>query len=213
MITENSASPIDSVLPTPEQQPFWPHCPDGFCTRAAGLGGGIENWGDLTLVRSRVTDNFAGGRLAGDADGGGIQSWGNLTVRSSRISDNESKAVAPHGRFAEGGGILMGEQTRLTMSDTSVSDNVASLTSRNPITNPDGSTTDSLVNSGGIHVNDGSTVTIDSSHIDDNLAVVDNPQGQAAVINSGAAADLQRSDPERHQCQRQQGDRPGQGHR
>ena len=99
------------------------------------------------------------------------------------------------------------------MFDSSVSDNVASLTSRNPITNPDGSTTDSLVNSGGIHVNDGSTVMIDSSRIDDNVAAVDNPQGQAAVINSGLQLIFQRPEPERHQCQRQQGDRPGQGHR
>jgi len=65
-----------------------------------------------------------------------------------------------------------------------VDKNLARLTSRNPITNPDGSTTDSLVNAGGIHVNDGSLVRIDSSHIDGNVAVVDNPQGQAGVINS-----------------------------
>ena len=197
VITENSASPVDSMLPAPEQEPFWPHCPDGFCTAAAGLGGGIENWGDLTLVRSRVTRNFSGGRLASDADGGGVASWGDLTVRSSRISGNQARAVAPHGRFAEGGGIMMMDQTTLRMFDSSVSVNVASLTSRNPVTNPDGSTTDSLVNSGGIHVSDGSNVTIASSRIDDNVATVDNPQGQAAVINSGLqliVSDLKLSD-------------------
>ena len=38
VITENSASPIGSVLPRPEQEPFWPHCPDG--SACAGRPGG-----------------------------------------------------------------------------------------------------------------------------------------------------------------------------
>ncbi len=184
-VIENSARPIDSILPTPEQEPFWPHCPDGFCTAAAGLGGGIESWGDLTLVRSTVARNFSGGRVAADADGGGIQSWGDLTVRASRIDGNTTRAVAPHGRFSEGGGIFMSDQTALRLVGSTVSGNASRLVSRNPVTNPDGTTTDSLVNAGGIHVNDGSTVTVRSSHIDGNTASVDNPQGQAAVINSG----------------------------
>jgi hypothetical protein len=185
VITDNVSSPVDSVLPGPDQQPGWPHCPDGFCTFAGAFGGGVENWGTLTLVRTTVSDNRAGGALASDADGAGIFSWQNLTLQSSQVTGNHAGAVAPHGRFAEGGGIFMRNVTVLTMRTSSVSGNTASLTSTNPVINPDGSTTDMLANSGGIHVDDGSTVAIDSSRIDDNAAVVDNPQGRAGVINAG----------------------------
>src|SRR3954451_954797 len=153
VIRDNRAIPTQSLLPTPEQEPNWPHCPDGFCTVAASVGGGIENWGNLTLVRTRVTGNLAGGPLTADADGGGIESWGDLTLRSSVVSHNQARAVAPHGRFAEGGAIFMGDKTRLTVVGSVVTDNLASLRSRNPVTNPDGSSTESLVNAGGIHVN------------------------------------------------------------
>jgi hypothetical protein len=185
VITDNRAVPVDTLLPTPQQEQFWPHCPDGFCVFAEAAGGGIESWGNLTLVRTTVSNNFSGGPLTSDADGAGIYSWRDLTVRSSRIVGNRAAAVAPHGRFAEGGGVFMSDQTHLVMTGTSVSDNVASLVSTNPLVNPDGSTTDSLANSGGVHVNDGSTVRIAGSHIDRNAAVVDNPQGQAVVINAG----------------------------
>ena len=92
---------------------------------------------------------------------------------------------------------MMMDQTTLHLIDSTVNHNAATLVSHNPITNADGSTTDSLVNAGGIHVNDGSNVTIESSRIDANLAKVDNPQGQAAVINSGLQltfSDLRLSD-------------------
>ena len=58
------------------------------------------------------------------------------TGTSHPIGGNRAKAVAPHGRFAEAGGIFMSDQTTLTMVDSSVSDTVASLESRNPVTNP-----------------------------------------------------------------------------
>jgi hypothetical protein len=185
VITDNRSTPVESILPSPDQEPFWPHCPDGFCTFAGAFGGGVENWGTLTLVRSTVSDNVSGGLLASDSDGAGIYSWTDLTLRSSSVEDNRAVAVAPHGRFAEGAGVFMGFGTRLTVRDSSVSENTASLSSSNPVTNPDGTTTDMLVNAGGIHVDDNSTVAITSSQIDDNTAVVDNPQGQAGVINAG----------------------------
>ena len=36
-------------------------CPGKPCRFALAAGGGIDNWGDLTLVRTRVSDNQAGG--------------------------------------------------------------------------------------------------------------------------------------------------------
>ncbi len=197
VITGNRAVPVDTLLPTPAQEEFWPHCPDGFCAFAESAGGGIESWGDLTLVRTTVSDNFSGGPLTSDADGAGVFSWHDLTLRSSRIVGNRAVAVAPHGRFAEGGGVFMSDQTQLAMTGSSVNDNVASLASTFPPVNPDGSVTDQLSNSGGIHVNDGSNVTIRGSHIDRNVASVDNPEGQGAVINAAlqlTISDLKLSD-------------------
>ena len=185
VITDNQAIPVDSLLPGPDQEKFWPRCPDGFCTFAGAYGGGVENWGTLTLVRSTVSNNLAGGTLTSDAEGGGILSWNGLTLDHSTVTGNRAVAVAPHGRFVEGGGIFMQTETSLTVHASSVSGNTASLSSTNPVTNPDGSVTDMLVNSGGIHVGDGSTVEIDSAHIDHNLAVVDNPEGSAGVQMSG----------------------------
>ena len=151
----------------------------------------MENWGTLTLVRSTVSNNLAGGPLTSDAEGGGIMSWNGLTLDHSTVTGNRAVVVAPHGRYAEGGGIFMQYETSLTVHASSVSGNTASLTSTNPVTNPDGSSTDMLANSGGIHVSDGSTVAIDSSHIDHNLAVVDNPQGSAGVINAALQLRIQ----------------------
>jgi hypothetical protein len=184
VITDNQAIPVDSQLPTADQESFWPRCPDGFCTFAGARGGGVENWGTLSLVRTTVSNNLAGGPLTSDAEGGGIFSWNGLTLDHSTVTGNTAVAVAPHGRYAEGGGVFMAGGTNLTMHGSSVSGNTASLTSTNPVTNPDGTTTDMLANSGGIHVEDGSTVTIDSSHIDHNLAAVDDPQGSPGVINA-----------------------------
>ena len=197
VITDNRSVPVDSLLPTADQEQFWPHCPTGFCTFAEAAGGGVESWGNLTLVRTTVANNFSAGPLTSDADGGGIFSWHDLTLRSSKIVGNRAVAVAPHGRFAEGGGVFMSDQTQLTMTGSSVNGNVASLTSTFPTVNPDGSVTDQLSNSGGIHVNDGSNVTIRGSHIDRNAAIVDNPQGQGAVINAAlqlTISDLKLSD-------------------
>jgi hypothetical protein len=186
VITRNISSPLETYLPTtPEEQSFWPHCPDGFCPFAGAIGGGVYNFGDLTLLRTTVSDNVAAGALTSDAIGGGIVSFGNLTVRSSTITGNRAQVVAPNGRYAEGGGIFMSGETTLTVQSSSVSGNVVKLSSTNPVVNPDGTTTEMLANSGGIHVNDNSTATIDSSHIDGNLAEVDNPQGAAGMINAG----------------------------
>lgn len=197
VITGNVAAPTTTLTPTPDQEEFWPHCPDGFCPFAGAFGGGVQNWGDLTLVRSTVSRNTAGGALSSDAEGGGIYSFGPLTLRSSTVSDNQSVVVAPNGRFAEGGGIFAGLGTMLTVTGSAVVRNTAALTGTIPVTNPDGSSTEMLVNAGGITVMDGSTVTITSSRIDDNTASVDDPYGQPSVINAAlqlGASDLTLTD-------------------
>jgi hypothetical protein len=197
VITGNVATPTATLLPGPGQEPFWPHCPDGFCLFAGAFGGGVQNWGDLTLIRSTVSRNTAAGSLSSDTEGGGIYSFGPLTLRASTVSDNQSVVVAPNGRFAEGGGIFMGLGTTLTVKDSAVVRNTAGLTSTIPVTNPDGTATEMLVNAGGITVMDGSTVAIASSRIDDNIATVDDPNGQPSVINAAlqlGASDLTLTD-------------------
>ena len=67
-------------------------------------GGGIENWGALTLDDSAVIDNYVGGQ-ASDADGAGVSSFGgSVSIENSRITGNTAVASAPNGRFAEGAG-------------------------------------------------------------------------------------------------------------
>ena len=192
VITDNKATPVDTLLPVPGQEANWPHCPDGFCTFAGAVGGGVENWGNLTLVRTTVSNNTAGGPMASDSDGGGILSRGNLTLRSSTVTGNTASAVAPHGRYAEGGGIFMSYGTTLTVKNSSVSSNTASLASVFPFFLPDGSTIDMNANSGGIHVDDGSLAVIDGSHLDGNTAQADDANGEPGAGN--AALQLTQSD-------------------
>jgi hypothetical protein len=68
VVTGNQARPtvtVPSVRAT---------CPNGPCPFAYGGGGGIDNWGKLTLVDTTVSDNTAGGGITAQADGAGILS-------------------------------------------------------------------------------------------------------------------------------------------
>lgn len=98
VITGNRASPSATV---PSGLPCKVACPFAL----AG-GGGIDNWGRLTLSNVIVSHNRAGGSLASDADAGGIYTpQGHLTLRHSVVTDNRAIASRPYGRFAEGGGV------------------------------------------------------------------------------------------------------------
>src|SRR5262249_2659973 len=62
-------------------------------------GGGILNWGTLTLDSVSVANNRCFGLEVGD--GGGITNYGTLTVRASTIRDNQVSTYLGGG----GGGI------------------------------------------------------------------------------------------------------------
>jgi CSLREA domain-containing protein len=109
-----------------------------------GDGGGIENLGTLTLLRTAVTANEA--RLSTSRNGGGIASSGTLVVTQSTIAGN---------RAYDGGGIELAGSVSLT--DSSIAGNVAG----GPGSNGRG---------GGIHGAVGATVTASSSTIADNVA-------------------------------------------
>ncbi len=99
------------------------------------FGGGIYNYGNLTITNSYVQSNSAvhgGGIYNGCCDsltmnnttisnnsasnnGGGIYNWGNLTLNNSTVSDNSAAL--------EGGGIYNLES--LTLNNSTLSDNSA----------------------------------------------------------------------------------------
>ena len=98
IITRNRVAPsatVHSGLPCGNACPF-----------ALAGGGGIDNWGRMTLINVVVTDNVAGGALTRDADAGGIYTpQGHLTLRHSVVTRNRAVASRPYGRFAEGAGV------------------------------------------------------------------------------------------------------------
>ncbi len=173
VITGNTAAPTATV-------PSGFACPGKPCEFAIAMGGGIGSWGNVTLNNSKVTDNVAGG-IGSLAWGGGIGSQhGSVTLRNSRVSDNEAIVVAPHGLFAEGGGIFTEQGATVSVTDSEISGNTASLTNDLPffVGDADGSTIDMAANGGGIHTSEGSTVTIRHSNLDRNVIHVDDPNGE-----------------------------------
>ncbi len=98
VITGNRVAPTATL-------PFGPPCPNGPCPFALAAGGGIDNWGTLTL------------------DG--------ATISNSIISGNQASATAPNGRFADSGAIFA-EGGTLTMTGSSVTNNSATLNAALP---------------------------------------------------------------------------------
>jgi hypothetical protein len=75
-------------------------------------GGGIRNFGNLTLINCQVSDNQANG-------GGGISNSGNLTLINTTIKDNLADGIAPIGHeCGNGGGIHSGSGTMLVLNST-----------------------------------------------------------------------------------------------
>jgi hypothetical protein len=175
-ITANRADPattVSSVRAT---------CPGGPCRFASGAGAGVANLGDLTLERTRVTDNVAGGAVTSDADGGGIYSDGALTLDHSVVAGNRAKAVPPYGRFAEGGGVFVNSGS-LTVRHSVVAGNAADLASSLPAFAGD-TFIELGANAGAIHVNDGSTTAITDSRIVGNTLKAYDPAGEPGVIDA-----------------------------
>ena len=172
VVTGNRATPTTTV-PSGGAQ-----CPDGPCPFARGDGGGIGNYGNLTLIRTTLSDNVAGGPVASDAHGGGIWSAGvgTLTLENSAVTGNESTVAIPNGRFAIGGGVHIQNGGGLKITNSVVAGNTASLRSLLP------GGLEMIANGGGVHVGDDSDVTIDNTRIDGNAVIVDDPAGAAVRV-------------------------------
>jgi hypothetical protein len=156
-------------------------CPAGPCPFAQAGGGGIDNWGSLTLVRTRVTGNTAASPVTAQADGGGIlgEDGSSLTLQSSVVSGNVAAAGTPNGRLAAGGGIYVFRRGTLDVGRSSINHNMASLTTAYPA-----SVKDLNANSGGVYVANAGLATLDHATFRGNRVTVLAPNGRAAGFDS-----------------------------
>jgi hypothetical protein len=166
-------------------------CPDGPCPSALAGGGGIDNWGSLTLKNTIVADNKVGtasglSALASDADAGGIMSWqGSLILDESTVSGNQASATAPNGRFAEAGGIFALGGT-MTITESAVTDNHASLEAALP------DSVDLAAIGGGMHIGGGvSTASITGTTISGNTISMTNTVGYGNAFSGGIHSDIE----------------------
>src|SRR4051812_23469013 len=158
-------------------------CPSGPCRFALAGGGGIDNWGTLTLRRTTISNNQVGGPLTSDADGAGIlHEAGSLTLKHSIVSRNHAVATTPNGRFAESGGIFALAGT-LTLIDSAVTRNVAALSSAFP------GDVNQLAIGAGIHSTDQVSTTIRGSTIEANRLIATNTGGDAIAFSAGLHTD------------------------
>jgi hypothetical protein len=156
-------------------------CPSGPCPFAQAGGGGIDNWGSLTLIRTRVTNNAAAGKLTAQTDGGGIlgEDGSSLTLEASVVSGNVAAASAPNGRLAAGGGVYLFRRGTLDVRSSAINGNTASLTTDFPAT-----VSDLNANSGGIFVANAGSATIDHATFTGNRVIVSAPAARAAGFDS-----------------------------
>jgi hypothetical protein len=190
VIRDNRAEPATQL--TRLEGPDVPMCPEGPCPFAGAFGAGIDNLGDLTLRNTLVASNTVAGGLTTDADGGGINTGrffggfpGSLTLDHTTVSGNRALAGDQWGRFAEGGGVFNADDTSLTLQHSSVTENEARLETNFPGVLPDGTPLKVQTNSGGIHVGNGTPVTVVSSHIDRNVTALVGPHAENGAIDAG----------------------------
>jgi hypothetical protein len=183
VITRNRVAPTHAL-------PVGPDCPGGPCPFALAAGGGIDNWGTLTLANTTISHNRVGSasglsKVASDANGGAIQNnLAPLTISNSVIDRNRARASAPNGRFADSGGVFV-EGGTLKMSNSSVTDNRATLNAAFP------DSVDLVAIAGGVHLSgDVPAATINNSTISANSAMMTNEVGYASAFSGGIHVDL-----------------------
>lgn len=183
VITGNLADPTHAL-------PLGPPCPGGVsCPFAQAAGGGIDNWGTLTLANTTVSNNRIGSAtglaaVVSDADGGAIANeLGALTVRNSAISGNQASATAPNGRFADSGAMFLDGGT-VAMSNSTVTGNSASLAA----SLPDSVSLNAVA--GGVHVTSNvTTATVSNTVISGNSVKMTNTAGSTSAFSGGLHTD------------------------
>ena len=167
-------------------------CGSSECEFAQAGGGGIDNWGTLTVDDTTVSDNESSGALPSDADGAGIYTQqGALTMNNSVVTGNQAIAIAPDGRYAEGAGILVdfgfsppGATATLSVQNSVVSDNSSNLTN-NTISQSASVSLGIQANGGGIHVGNGIPTSIVNTEITGNSASAIDTEGEPIGIDAG----------------------------
>lgn len=86
-------------------------------------GGGIENWGTLTLRDAVVRDNAAWAGEGYQAFGAGLFNLGTLTLQDTTVRDNTAVGIGTDERSGWGGGIYNGGT--LTVTGSTISGNTA----------------------------------------------------------------------------------------
>ena len=138
------------------------------------FGGGIDNWGTLTINNTTVSGNLAFQRRNQPGYGGGIYNHGRATINNSTISGN--RAWCANYCTGEGGGIL----------------NVGSLTINNSTITGNYAGGFGVARGGGVDNN--GAVTINNSTINGNgTSGVVPGQGGGIWNNSGSSVVLQNS--------------------
>jgi hypothetical protein len=185
VVTGNRVAPTETVPSLSGAQ-----CPSGPCPFARAAGGGIDNWGTLTLTNSTVSNNSLGtaaglSNVASEAEGAGIHSRiGALTISNSAISGNRASASAPNGRFADSGALFLAGGT-LTMSNTSVVDNSATLAAGLP------SSVNVGVHAGAMHFSQNAqAATVSNTTISGNAATMTNSVGDSFADSAGLHTDI-----------------------
>ena len=161
-----------------------------------GSGGGILNYGTLTVSDSTITGNSAADAFSGAAgDGGGIFNSGILTVSDSTITGNSAAESFGAAGSGDGGGIFSGFNsfgtltvTNSTITDNSADDSGGGISSFGTATVSDSTITDNAAEfGGGIYSNTRgrsyAILTVSDSTITDNSA--DNSGG--GIANDGTA--------------------------
>lgn len=174
-VTGNKAVPSTTL-----RSPSGAQCPEGDCPYAGAFGGGIATAGRLSLVDSTVADNLAGGN-ASDANGGGIFSAvGPVDISRSTIEGNlAAPASNVIGRWAEGGGITIGDSSRpTTITDSRIEGNTARLVTTWPVP------VEMAAQSGGIFMGGNTQLTMTGSALTDNRVVAHAPAGGPLVIDA-----------------------------
>jgi hypothetical protein len=150
---------------------------------ACAGGGGIDNWGTLSLSNTTVSDNQVGGRVASHALGAGVLNWDTASLSGSTVSANRATTAGPNAcnGNAVGGGIELVFGT-LTLSDSAVEDNVVELSS-SVISSDCGQ-----AGGGGIFL-DGGSASMSGTTVSGNQASAASRYGGAFAFSGGIGVD------------------------
>jgi hypothetical protein len=173
-VTGNAAVPARTVGSAVATCPGDVPCPASFAA-----GGGIDNWGTMTLDATTVSGNRAVGV---QANGGGIvdEAGATLRLRDATVGDNTAVAPGPFGRFASGGGIHVATGGLLDLERSRVAGNRVELANTIPAPYPRQGGGEDVNDAccAGVKVSSGGAVTVRDSHIDGNRVEIDAPLGE-----------------------------------